>query len=113
MKIKLSELRQIIKSVIKEESTTGENICSKFILISKDQFMKEVSKLSLNTGSDTDEAKVTVMNSKKIYKFNGTTDEANKNLSCIGMKMGVSNYDYYEPGLYSKQKPGYFYIGVY
>lgn len=112
MKITLSELRQLIKSVIKEQSTTG-NICSKFVEISKAQFNNEVSKLSFNSGSDTDEAKSTVANSKKIYKFNGTRDEANDNLSCIGMKQGISNYDYYHPGLLTKQPTGYFYIGVY
>lgn len=114
MKITLKELRQLVKSIIKEEITPSNGTdCSKFQKISKQQFISEVGKLSFSSGSDTDEAKTTVQNSKVIYKFNGTTDEANKSLSCIGMTKGVSNYDFYEPNLYSKQKSEYFYIGVY
>lgn len=126
-----SDLSRIVKRVIMEQQTavklrpmkggstsqmknikTGSE-CSKFKLISKEQYNSEVGNLSFKKGSDTDDAKELVKKSKKIYKFQGTTDEANKNLSCIGLTQYKSkNYDFYEPNLYSNVKSNYFYIGV-
>jgi len=126
-----SDLSRIVKRVIMEQQTavklrpmkggsasqmknikTG-SACSKFKSVSKEQFNNEVENLSFKKGSDTDVAKTLVGKSKKIYKFQGTTDEANKNLSCIGLTLYKSkNYDFYEPNLFSNVKSNYFYIGV-
>jgi hypothetical protein len=117
MKITLNELRRLVKNIIKEEmSPSGGTDCSKFQKISRQQFLNDVKNLSDKTGSDTDEAKTYVSNSRTIYKFIGTTEEANKNLSCIQLKKGISDYDFYVPNLYTdiraKKKSEYFYIGV-
>ena len=102
-----SDLARIVRRVISEEN---KDVCSKFVEVSKNQFNTDVKNMKLSSGSDTEIAKEIVSKSKKIYKFNGTTSEANKNLSCIGLKLyKSSNYDFYEPKLGSGK---YFYIGV-
>jgi hypothetical protein len=106
-----SDLIRLVKRVINEQSS--QNNCNKFQEINSKDYMNDIKKMSFKTGSDTDEAKKIVLNSKKIYKFNGTSDEANNNLSCIGLTLYKSkNYDYYEPNLYSGGSP-YIYIGVF
>jgi len=102
-----SDLVRIVKRVVSEQN---KDVCSKFVEVNKNQFVTDVKNMKFGSGSDTEVAKKLVSKSKKIYKFNGTTSEANKNLSCIGLKLyKSSNYDFYEPKLGGGK---YFYIGV-
>ncbi len=104
-----SDLARIVRRVINEELTD----CSKFQVITESEFLNDVKNMKFGPGgSDTEEAKRLVAKSKTIYKFNGTSEEANKNLSCIGLTLYKSkNYDYYEPNLFSSTKSNYIYIG--
>jgi hypothetical protein len=116
-----SDLIRLVKRVINEQiggheagpvKMNGQNndVCAKFVEMSKNQFINDVNNLKFSSGGDTEIAKNLVSKSKKIYKFNGPTSEANKNLSCIGLTLYKSNnYDFYEPKLGGSN---YFYIGV-
>ena len=96
------DLARIVRQVIRE------SVCDKFVKVSKLDFNDDVKNMTFGKDGDTDEAKSIVSRSKTIYRFLGTTSDANKNLNCIGLTMGKSNYDYYVP-----KNQNYFYIGVY